>query len=129
MTCQNIKLPNGAQAIVCTRGKRGRKKLCQFCKYYVATKQCDFPLDAVKANGEIKTCDAFICEYCAVHLEATEIDYCPPHALKAKVAKPLSPNHELLDTIEKGSDWSLTRLQAAQIAREIENKYELRKKK
>jgi hypothetical protein len=73
MICRRIDLPGGT-AIVCSRGER--PKLCATCKRRPSTKLCDFKLTGRKAG---KTCDAKLCDACAVSGGAG-IDYCPPHA-------------------------------------------------
>lgn len=96
MPCETFRLGDGSVAIVCSRGRRGRK--CSECKRRDATKQCDFPLSGAKAG---KTCDRYLCDGCAVQLgnvtrlEADPrwtspqlrtvssddtVDYCPAHA-------------------------------------------------
>ncbi len=73
MPCNDVKLPNGGYAIVCTRGKR--PIICAVCKRR-GSKLCDFPLTGAKSG---KTCDRPLCDRCAVS-GGKEIDYCPTHA-------------------------------------------------
>lgn len=82
MTCTKIALPGGGVAIVCTRGQR--RKVCGTCKRGTATKLCDFPLKGSKAG---KTCDAPLCDSCAVS-GGPDIDHCPPHARVIAYATP-----------------------------------------
>jgi hypothetical protein len=63
MPCETVDLGNGQFAMVCGRG--GRRHNCQFCSRY-ATKQCDFP---VLRKGKMVTCDAWMCDRCAVKQE------------------------------------------------------------
>lgn len=74
MPCAPIK-GDGVGAIVCTRGPAKRCKWCQ----RPSTKLCDFP---VKRNGKAGTCDASMCDRCAVTVPGlgVSLDYCPPHA-------------------------------------------------
>jgi hypothetical protein len=76
MLCNKVDLGHGQFAFVCTRGQRHN---CQFCSRY-ATKQCDFP---VLNNGREKTCDAWMCDRCAVS-KGPNVDWCPPHERNAK---------------------------------------------
>ena len=80
MTCETVDLGNGQLAMVC--GGRGRRHNCEFCSRY-ATKQCDFP---VLRKGKMVTCDAWMCDRCAVKQEplGSDIDFCPPHHRNAK---------------------------------------------
>lgn len=74
MPCDPVKLPDGTQALVCTRGRRGtslRKWRC-FCGL-AGGLQCDWKI------GDGATCD--------VHL-------CPEHALKVADDKHLCPLHQ-----------------------------------
>jgi hypothetical protein len=80
MTCNHVRLQNGASAIVCSRstprrrcsnGRRGNVSASQCIR--TATKLCDYPL----GNG--KTCDKPLCDCCAVNV-GPDRDYCPKHA-------------------------------------------------
>jgi hypothetical protein len=88
MTCRFIDLGNGVTGIVCTRGERAKR--CKACGDR-ASRQCDFPLRG-KATG--RTCDANLCERCAV-VVGPDRDYCPPHArLAAKGEQQQLPLNE-----------------------------------
>lgn len=67
MTCKTVNT-GGVAAIVCSRGP---KKRCKCSK--VATRLCDYPLDA---DG--RTCSKGMCD--AHALTDGEKDYCPIHA-------------------------------------------------
>jgi hypothetical protein len=74
-SCNTVKVETSAgpvTAIICTRGRR--RQNCKFCSRY-STKLCDFPLAGPKAG---KTCDAPMCDRCAVHV-GPDKDFCPPH--------------------------------------------------
>ena len=78
MGCDRIDLGGGGFAIICSRGRR--RPTCKACKDRPATRQCDWPLTG-RAAG--KTCDANLCERCAVHV-GEDRDYCPAHARVAE---------------------------------------------
>lgn len=79
MPCDPLDLGNGAVAIICSRGKRG--KVCSACKRNQATLLCDFPLTGAKMG---KTCDRDLCRSCAKSVPRTDgkdtVDMCPAHA-------------------------------------------------
>lgn len=70
MTCETVKIGN-AVAIVCSRGRRSRKR-CACGR--PATKLCDH-----RDVGRRKTCDEPLCDQHAVRIGAN-IDFCPLHA-------------------------------------------------
>lgn len=70
MPCQPIKF-DGGYAIVCARGRR--RKRCSVCRQRPETKLCDHP------TGPGKTCDAALCNVCAVNV-GPDRDMCPQHA-------------------------------------------------
>lgn len=70
MACDNLKLPGGGVAIVCTRG--GRRMRCFAC-HLTGGFQCDW-----KVAGE-NTCSRFIC---------------PDHAKEVAPGKHLCPEHQ-----------------------------------
>ncbi len=76
MSCETIKLPNGATAIVC--GPRRPRKKCRFCGA-AATLLCDFAntID----SSDPSTCDKPLCERCAMHED--NLDLCPDHPKRA----------------------------------------------
>lgn len=82
MRCTQIDLGGGAVAIVCS--SRSRTKPCRQCGAR-SSRLCDYPL-AGKKTGT--TCDAPLCERCAVKV-GPDRDYCRAHA--AMSAKPPQP--------------------------------------
>lgn len=70
MPCDRVDLGDGATAIVCSRG--GPRCKCG----NRSTRLCDFPLSGAKVG---KTCDAKLCERCAVRVGPNK-DYCRAHA-------------------------------------------------
>ncbi len=86
MICETIELEGLGRVIVCSRSRR--RPACRHCGRHRGTRQCDFPLTGKKAG---KTCDAYLCDGCAVKVDV-ERDYCPPHATIAKrVEEELGP--------------------------------------
>ena len=88
MPCTLMKLPNGAVAIV--KHAAPRPRACSVCGVKTRdVKLCDYilrpagqvvsELDGMTAHVEAKTCDAALCQSCAVHREP-DTDYCPSHA-------------------------------------------------
>jgi hypothetical protein len=69
MPCNFVKLPGGATAIVCGRGKKQRH--CAYCGG-PANLLCDWKLPGGK------TCDLPICSRCSTH-EGADKDYCKIH--------------------------------------------------
>lgn len=82
MTCDEIKVPGG-HAIVCSRGRRRRRK-CDVCDR-ASVAQCDADL------GRGRTCDRHLCD---IHATAVgpDLDLCPTHA-----TNPPARQLELLD--------------------------------
>lgn len=79
-------IPLGGGGYACSRGRGGRRAMCSVCKQREAAKLCDFPLRGRRAG---KTCDAKLCDGCAVQQPVTSIDgdtvdFCPPHDRLAK---------------------------------------------
>lgn len=73
MACDSVRLPNGAIAIVCSRGGRRLKaEPCSVCGK-AAGRLCDFP------TGKGRTCDAPLCSSCSTKLSGDR-DLCPDHA-------------------------------------------------
>lgn len=64
MTCDVIDIPGGGRAIVCSRGRRAKRKPCATCK-----ELCDLLCDG---HG----CDKPLCPSCAVS-PSRDIDFCP----------------------------------------------------
>lgn len=75
MPCDQVKLPDGTAAIVCSRGHR-KPKPCAHCGK-PSSKLCDFILVRSHA-GNHKTCDKPLCQSCAVS-GGRNVDYCPDH--------------------------------------------------
>lgn len=74
--CEPIESEGGA-GFMCFSGPKPKLPACSFCKKAGAgEKQCDFPLN------ETKTCDAYFCVGCGLHVEPN-LDYCPIHKGKA----------------------------------------------
>ncbi len=69
MGCDFIRLPGGASAVVCSRGRRPSAR-CSSCGRPGADLFCDGP----KPSG--RTCDAPVCRKCAHHVGANR-DLCP----------------------------------------------------
>jgi hypothetical protein len=84
--CQRIEIPladgTTASGIICSRGHRPRKP-CQVCGGAVHSVLCDFPL-ITKPGKKQKTCDAKLCEGCAMHVG--QRDFCPDHAKQLDIA-------------------------------------------
>lgn len=60
MPCEWLKTPDGTVMHI-NRGRGGKKRQCKFCgRIYREGKLCDFPV------GHGKTCDAEMCESCAM---------------------------------------------------------------
>lgn len=79
MGCDFVPLEKGGFAILCSRGSK--RKTCSMCGR-PSTKLCDAP---VSRKGRDTTCDAPLCNACAVPVsEAT--DYCPLHQQLAEGA-------------------------------------------
>ncbi len=77
MSCEIVRLPGGATAIV--RLAPTRRKKCSVCQRSLSNwKLCDFETGATRA-GKPATCDAVLCKACAVHSEP-DTDHCPRHA-------------------------------------------------
>jgi hypothetical protein len=88
MPCTPFNLGNGVTGVICTRGRGAQRDPCSVpgCGR-PHTKLCDYPLVPLEFGKEPKTCDAKICDRCAVHV-GPNCDYCPPHS---RVAKPKEP--------------------------------------
>jgi hypothetical protein len=78
MTCEKVQLPNGGVAILCFRGRKRRRALCQFCLRLEATRECDHP------ETLERTCDAAMCDRCATRI-APDVDLCPVHAQERSI--------------------------------------------
>jgi hypothetical protein len=74
MPCIPIKGPAGTTAIVCTRGTRRSTCSVPGCARYTS-KLCDYP---VIRDGKPGTCDARLCDKCAVPA-GNDRDLCPAH--------------------------------------------------
>lgn len=87
MTCEHVKMPGGITAIVCSRGRRGKKpKACAFCGK-PSSLLCDFKRRAPEISGGVqrlvdKTCDKPLCVACAVSV-GEDLDHCPDHKPRA----------------------------------------------
>jgi hypothetical protein len=89
MRCERLALPNGAVAIVCTRGQRRPRCSCGgYSKY-----QCDFPLRGKVAG---RTCSRHLCGACVRAQPGGELDYCDAHHRKAQADR----EREELRTLE-----------------------------
>ena len=76
MTCSKMQLPDGGRAIVCSRGRKPKRKRCEVSGCTVPhTKLCDYP---VKRK---KTCDMKLCSGHATSV-GPDRDYCPSHRTK-----------------------------------------------
>jgi hypothetical protein len=58
---------------ICGRGRR--VKACIYCGK-ASSKLCDFP---VVRKGKKTTCDAPLCEGCALKGKSPDVDFCRPH--------------------------------------------------
>jgi hypothetical protein len=79
MTCARVTLADGADAWLCSRGRRAPS--CRFCGA-PADRQCDYPLTGRRAG---ETCDVYMCPRCAVTElgkgpDGDSYDLCLPHA-------------------------------------------------
>jgi hypothetical protein len=67
---------DGSVGFLCSSGPAPRLPPCAFCrKPNSGAKQCDYPLSTTK------TCDAYACVDCSLHVEP-DLDYCPIHKVK-----------------------------------------------
>ena len=84
MPCRPIAIDGKVVGIACSRG---RGKLPEPCSTPGCarphTKLCDYPLVPLEFGKEPRTCDAKLCDRCAVHV-GPNTDYCRPHARLAK---------------------------------------------
>lgn len=64
---------------ICSRGGRKRKPLpdCSVCLKRESSLECDGP---PPPGTRRKSCDAPLCERCAISIRARGLDYCPDHA-------------------------------------------------
>lgn len=77
MSCEIVKLPGGATALVKRPNQRPRH--CSVCKRLLKQwKLCDFPTGSAR-EGKPRTCDRVLCTACATHRDP-DLDYCPAHA-------------------------------------------------
>lgn len=73
MPCDTVKLPDGAFAMVCSRGRRGKPPArCFYCTT-PSSRLCDYPA------GSGKTCDRPLCLNCTTEV-AKDTDMCKEHA-------------------------------------------------
>ena len=77
MPCATRVMPNGAIAIVCSRGPSVRRWLRRCIVCHRREDQTALVLcDGVTSDGE--TCDTPVCQVHAVHVDP-DSDYCPAH--------------------------------------------------
>jgi hypothetical protein len=76
MHCRRLVSAPGVFVIVC--GSREPRRSCSTpqCQNW-ASKQCDFP---VSRKGKAGTCDAHVCERCAVPQPGADRDFCLAHS-------------------------------------------------
>jgi hypothetical protein len=107
MRCTTLKIGE-TTAIVCSRPPRAR--MCRFCHERLATKLCDHVVARadLAPGGNIRTCDAPICEPCSIS-GGGNIDYCPLHAathglraLPPHPAEPRWPHRSHVDLVKAG---------------------------
>lgn len=82
MTCEWIDLGDGAQVVICSRGRRGKQCGVAGCGR-PAVALCDYPIIRCGKSG---TCDAALCDAHRVHQPTphSTTDYCRPHDALAR---------------------------------------------
>lgn len=77
MPCRKLTDKDGSYlGHVCSRGtSRSSAKPCVYCGR-ASSKLCDFP---VIRKGKKTTCDAALCDKCALQGVSADVDFCRPH--------------------------------------------------
>lgn len=80
MTRDRVKLPDGAEALVCSRGRRRKApRPCSYCER-PSTRLCDYPM------SRTRTCDRALCDLHTAEV-AKGTDMCAFHAPLWKTAE------------------------------------------
>ncbi len=77
--CERVQLPGGGFAIICGGHHRTKRPPCVNCGLR-STKLCDHVVADRGAGWKSVTCDAPICDRCALHVPGKNRDYCKRHA-------------------------------------------------
>ena len=81
MACERF-TAQGMTFTACCRGQRAKKpKMCSVCERRESTKQCDGP---PPKRAKRATCDAYLCDECAVHV-GDDTDHCPDCAKRLAI--------------------------------------------
>jgi hypothetical protein len=79
MPCGWYKLADGTVVHINTSRRDSLPKKCVHCHGF-ASKLCDHKVADKDAGWPSDTCDAPICERCALHIPGKNLDYCKHHA-------------------------------------------------